>query len=264
MVSENSTNPEAKISPKTKMATVTTSPVTAKIAMLLAEGAIETRDDLNFVVEHHSALLSGDRLIPIVQKIPTAFAELPQTHFLQAVVFYHLQHKETADKQDWAKAYEKFATLLPHANTGEMLGFYIPNYCFLALRNKGGDAHELEDLFVRTRAGAEQIPEPAQHQLMGFITYNYARLLIKQGRQADAAPFYIAAGNARVSYYLKIKDTANQTDLRGAATQVWKIREDWETLLPNADISDCPVTKELFDEVAVWADPAFSAKSKKS
>ncbi len=263
-MAEIPTPPAPESEPKPEAPKVSTSPVTLKIQQLLGEGRIETEADLDFIVEHHSALLSGDRIIPIVANIPPAFAELPQTRFLQAVVFYHLQHKEKVE-QKWVEAHQQFSQL-PEGEIGTHLGFYIPNYKFLSLRNANGDPEELERIFTQTKEAAEKMPEPERQQLLGFILYNYARLLIKlQREERQAADMYIKAGAARVAYYEAIRDTADDREKAAAAKEVWKIRQDWYSaknpkgFLPNTDISECPISETLFEEVELLADKNFSA-----
>ncbi len=260
MSTENLPKSVVSVDENQQYARVETSAVTQKITKLLSDEArIESLEDLNFVVEHHSPLLHEDRIIPLVQSIPAALAELPQTRFLQGVVLYHLQHKKEDKEKDWASAYEKFAALLPEAEAGGFLGFYIPNYCFLSLRNHNKHDPLLKEFFEKAKQGAERMEEPIRSQLLGFILYNYGRLLLSQNAVL-AVEKYIEAGRARIRFYESIKSTADEIELLSAATQVWKIREEWERSLPHCNIYFCTVSQELFDEVAKLSDPKFANK----
>ncbi len=246
-------------------AEVKTSPVTQKInALLSSEGRIETLEDLDFVVEHHSALLSGNKIIGIVHSIPPALEQTPQARFLQTVLFYHKQHHRKVKK--WGVASGRFAKL-PAPEKGTLLGFYQPNYSFLSLRNAGGGQEELQKLYEQAMESADAMPEPVRSQLRGFALFNYSRLLLKFQENEKALEHYIEAAKARMSYYEEMKtvyfsthDYHDHVTLCGAATQVWKMREDWGTFLPDMNIDMCPVTKELYDETKKIADTNFSVK----
>ncbi len=211
------------------------------------------------LVQDHSPLLSAGKLAEAVAGIPEELHDEPRCKFLQAVLYYSEQHK--AKPPDWQGAAERFLALQDEV-AGPSMAFYVPNYLLLSRRNAGGDMEELEGYFRRAQAAADDLDGPEQNQLLGFLLYNWSRCLIKVGRVDEALKFYNAAGSSRVAFYefLKREPSTTPDELKGAATQVWKIREDWGTFFPSTDISQCSVSEEVYAEVAPLANPDFSAK----
>lgn len=227
-------------------------------------------DDMNLLVAGHQALLSADVIVAVVRNLPLALRDSVQGKFLEAVMYYHLQHRVTDGESDWEGARQKFHKLLTktgnvvqHDGGGgtPLLRWYVKNYHFLSCRNLGMGSDLLQADFEALRNDAERMGGPVRQLLLGFALYNWARLLLKEVRVSEAAAYYILAGVARVQYYLIVKQGDDVGEIKRAATQVWKIHADWEKgLLPTDGLGFSPVPPPLFDEVAALADPTFSAK----
>lgn len=235
---------------------------------------------LNELIRNHSALLQGDApLVKIVAKIrEESLAMLGHQFYvdlLAAIVHYHEQHQLQQQKEqpDWQESYRLFASFIvtPEDEAkAKQIGlrikplpnlvlFYVHNYCFLALRNANGDQGVIEDHFKKAMAVTRKIPPPVRHQLRGFIVYNHSRLLLKQKQMDAAKKEYMQASEARVKWYEHVRDSGTDADaVKGAATQVWKMRKDWPGFFGN-DPDELPITPALFEEVAKLADPNFSA-----
>lgn len=219
---------------------------------------VETEADLNELVQLHQGLLSGDAIISIVDAIPSTYEWDPRTEFLRTVVLYHQQHKEVV--KCWNVVYLRFEALQT-APANALLNFYIENYCFLAGRNAELAKDVLNRHFQAAKEAVSQINPPLRDQLSGFLFYNYARWLHKLGKVNDAFDWWKGAAASRIAWYEhQCQAGANELDLKTAATQVWKMWEDFLAFFPDRDVIECGVSEELFNEVAPLADPNFSAK----
>jgi hypothetical protein len=229
-----------------------------------------SEDDMNLLVAGHQALLSDDVIVAVVRNLPAKLQSSLQAEFLEAVMYYHLQHRVTDGEQDWQGARQKFHKLVmqtgnvvQHDGGGgtPLLRWYIKNYLFLSCRNLGMGSDVLQTEFEALRNDAEKMADPQRQLLLGFILYNWARLLLKEKNVTEGAAYYMLAGVARARYYLTVKHQDDQNEIKRAATQVWKIRKDWGGLIGDTCLP-LPVNDELFAEVAVLADPTFSAVKK--
>lgn len=236
-----------------------------------------TSRTLNEVLRNHSALLQGDApLIGIVEGLRDhSGIQYIQINVLKHIVYYHEQHQaqNSGGVPDWQGAYRYFFDMLATSEDeakAQQIGiklkplpnlvlFYVHNYCFLALRNANGDPDVIEEHYKQAMATTRKIPPPVRHQLRGFIVYNHSRLLLKQ-KQTDAAKKeYIQASEARVKWYVHVRDSGADADaIKGAATQVWKMRKDWPGFFGDI-LDELAITPALFEEVAKLADPNFSA-----
>lgn len=120
--------------------------------------------------------------------------------------------------------------------------------------------------FQQAKSAAEAKEDPEiKAQLLGFILYNYARHLLQNEQKPDEAKqYYIEAGKARIEYFMALRSrgvSAEDSIMKGAATQVWKIRQDWPAFFGEDTIGQCPVTEELFRllEEQYSVNPRFSA-----
>jgi hypothetical protein len=215
-------------------------------------------DQLNQLVQDHSPHLSAGTFAEEVARVPEVLHDTVQYKFLEAVRYYSAQHK--AESKDWDGAAHWFLALQDQAGTTPFLAFYIPNYLLLSSRNAGAATDMLEVYFEQAQAAALKLDEPVRYQLLGFLQYNWSRCLHKVNRVDDAIWFYNLGGEHRVRFYQHLQQSgANEAEIKAAATQVWKIREDWSTFFPGRDISECVVSEELHAEVAPLANPDFSA-----
>ncbi len=220
---------------------------------------VETSGDLDELVERHQGLLSGDVIIGVVDAIPAKFQYDPRVELLRAVVFYHLQHK-AGEEAKWSEAFDRF-NRVETVGTSALSRFYIYNYRFLAARKARLGPSTLSGSFAHAGEAAQEIDAPLKNQLLGFLLYNYARYLLEIPKPQSALSYYIQAAGYRVLWYQHFRDTcADAAALKMAATQVWKMRKDFEGLFPGEDINQwCGVSVELFNEVTPLADPNFSA-----
>lgn len=225
------------------------------------EWDVGSEEDLNALVENHQSLLPGDRIVGIVDAIPAQFKDYLQTLFLQGVVYYHLQHKSNVP--DWQGAYDRFVDVTqcnsyPPGNP--LLMFYIHNYCYLSLRNANGNQTTLYLHYKAAKEAVEQVAEPLQSQLLGFLEYNNSRWYLKNGFKVEALPHYQAAVAARIRWYTHVRDhKQGLKTIQAAATQVWKCRNDFPTFFPETPLEACGISDELFEEIMPLAGPKFSA-----
>jgi hypothetical protein len=214
---------------------------------------ITTVAELEEVIKIYQTLLSDDSIITVVDSLKAGLKYSLLGRYITAVAYYHTQHKVSGNK-DWTGAFDKFLALNSGIIPGE-LGFYIPNYCFLSLRNAKGPFDKLKGFLDQAQSAAHVMEEPQKSQFIGFCEYNWSRYLLQLSLQA-----YIKAAHARISYYQQVKAAnAEETLIKSAATQVWKIYQDWMGLYGFEPISKCPVKQELFLEVSLIADTKFSA-----
>jgi hypothetical protein len=219
---------------------------------------IATEADLERMIMEMQSLLSGDSIFTAVANMAPALKRIPRGRFAQLVANYHQQHKNPGTK-DWQGVYEGFSELLPDTTADPLLRFDVANYTFLSLRNAGGTKEQLLPLFDQAAHAAQLLPEPLATQRLGFIWYNRARYMHQQGNLGEALELYKDAGQKRVDYYFAVRGDSDPAKVKAAATQAWKIRADWPTMFPDASLDQCPVTEQLFAELAPQADPNFSA-----
>lgn len=216
-------------------------------------------EDLDRIVENHSPLLSGDAIVRIVQAIPLEFYSDPRLRLLYAIVAYHLEHKKDKADQDWHAVYVTFKDL--PSILDPLSEFYRHNYLFLAGRNANNNNEICGSHFVNATSAAQRISEPLRDQIFGFLFFNVARWLLKIDKATEALVKWQQAAAARERWYIHVC-TAGESDevVNGAATQVWKMRKDFQNFFPDTDIEKCGVDEALFREVAKLADSKFSAK----
>lgn len=217
---------------------------------------LETLDQL---VQDHSPLISSGTLAERMAAVPETLHATPQYRFLEVVTYYDAQHR--AKPADWQGARDRFLALQSESGATPFLAFYIPNYLLLSCRNAGGDIDSLEWYFEQAQVAAGQLDVLDRHRLLGFLLYNWSRCLHTAKRMDDAMDFYNGAGRHRILFYEYARDNGlDDAVVKGAATQVWKIRHDWLSFFPGTDINQCAVSEQIYDEVGKLANPSFSAK----
>lgn len=224
--------------------------------------------ELREAVWNHSPLLQGNcPLREQVASIPGDLAETPEAKLLNAIMHYHDQHvaTNTGGTPNWQSAYDRFKEL-EELGTGAHAPvdckFYIWNYLFLSGRNADEKLETLTTYAENAERIAQKFTPPDCFKLAGFIIYNVSRLLHKMNKVEEAKRTYVEAAKQRKEYYLHIchLQTA-EVEIRGAATQVWKMRKDW-TLFFGTDPDILDIDDELYAEVAAIADPNFSVTKK--
>jgi hypothetical protein len=221
---------------------------------------IKDERDLGFVVQNHSALLSGDRIVTAVAAIPPSLAESPRACFLGVAMTYHLVSNQPQGSQDWARVHMRLKELEGRIEGDTLLAFYVPNYLLLSGRNAGRPIEELHLHFKDAAYAAMWQSELLGAHMRGFLEYNWSRtLLVRGGEPERAFRHYARAGGERVKFYLSVKGFVDRVILAAAATQVWKIGADVEKLFQAKTMEECGLDRKLFQEVVQLADSRFSA-----
>jgi hypothetical protein len=230
-----------------------------------------TDEFLQHLVERHQELVFNHSLSLCELCLPKYLRISPEGKLLAAVGYYDDQHQLPLALRDWEKASQLFLELETLGSS--IVEFYVNNYLCLCQRQlkRSGGIRSWFDASMRAanKVEIDSTYFPARHhQLKGFAVFNMARCVAEMAeRRVDEAPNMMrGAANHRLTYWYAVDDEVRFSELerRSAATQVWRVRHDWESICGCGTLDTCPVTAEISNDLVArgLVDESFSAAKK--
>lgn len=214
---------------------------------------ITTPEEMATLVEIHQSLLIDDEILRVVPRLRPQLLNTTEGQLLLTVCLYHMMKKRQQPGGAWDAP---LALLRGLSSPSPVVQFYILNYRFLGKRNGGALYGDLKELYEQICVCAERCEDAVRHQLLGFIEYNWGRYLFESKHIEQAMQHYAIATTNRRDYYLAVRAHVDPAVITAAATQLWKIADEYPKRFPTESRL---IDADLFDEVAATARKEFSA-----